>query len=292
MAINKITPFKCSHSNSVGICKEVTEMSGLKFPDAYKHSDTMKVLAKTIKKHDGAGFVLLPFCRTVEIEAMGAPIKYGDTETGPRASDPICSNISEIMELNEIDFTSGRISEVLKACKELKTEGETVAIEITGPFTILCSLMDARKLFKALRKEREETLKAFKWVGMELLKYIDLAKDAGVDLIIYSDSAGAPEILGPKVTTEIINDFYHQFFADVKEHLGEKGIMLICPKLTNALIDTGYAEYKFHEFGRAVDFLEAMLEMRDRGVNLAGQVCIKNIRVRLANGRFKEIIIK
>ena len=37
--------------------------------------------------------------------------------------------------------------------------------------------------------------------------------------------------------------------------------------------------------------LEAMLQMRGR-VKIGGQVCIKNIGVKLANGRFREIVLK
>jgi hypothetical protein len=40
-----------------------------------------------------------------------------------------------------------------------------------------------------------------------------------------------------------------------------------------------------------VDFLEAMLNMRGK-VKFAGQVCIKNIGVTLANGKFQELILK
>ena len=90
--MGNIREFKCTYSNSVGICDEVTSGLGLEFPDAYMHSGTMQTLAKAIKAHDDSDFVLLPFCRTVEAEAMGAVLNYGDSNTGPRAKDPICAS--------------------------------------------------------------------------------------------------------------------------------------------------------------------------------------------------------
>ena len=97
-----IREYKCTYSNSVGISAEVTEGLGLEFPDAYMHSGTMQTLAKAIKKHDDSDFVLLPFCRTVEAEAMGAVLNYGDSNTGPRAKDPICANMDEVLALPDI----------------------------------------------------------------------------------------------------------------------------------------------------------------------------------------------
>ena len=54
--MGEIREYKCTYSNSVGISAEVTSGLGLEFPDAYMHSETMQVLAKAIKEHDGADF--------------------------------------------------------------------------------------------------------------------------------------------------------------------------------------------------------------------------------------------
>ena len=68
-------------------------------------------------------------------------------------------------------------------------------------------------------------------------------------------------------------------------------IFLLCPKFTYAVIDTGFAEMKDHDLEPGIDFLEAMLQMKGKA-KIAGQVCIKNIGVKLANGKFREIILK
>ena len=45
--------------------------------------------SKALKDHDGAGFCELPFCHTVEAEALGG-INYVEmTMTGPRAKEYI-----------------------------------------------------------------------------------------------------------------------------------------------------------------------------------------------------------
>ena len=286
-----IREYKCTYSNSVGISAEVTEGLGLEFPDAYMHSGTMQTLAKAIKKHDDADFCLLPFCRTVEAEAMGAVLNYGDANTGPRAKDPICESVEDVLALPSVDVTKGRMAEVLKACAELKAQGETVCLEVTGPFTILNALMEPRKVFKAYRKDPEGMKKVLDKLGEDLLAYIRAGKAAGVDVFIFSDSAGAPELLGPKFMTQGIEDFYYPFLKKIEGIMDDSCIFLLCPKFTYAVIDTGFGEFRDHQLEEGTDFLRAMLQMKGK-VKIAGQVCIKNIGVRLANGRFREIVLR
>lgn len=283
-----IREYKCTYSNSVGISAEVTSGLGLEFPDAYMHSDTMQILAKAIKKHDDADFVLLPFCRTIEAEAMGAVLNYGDANTGPRAKDPICSDLDEVLALPQIDFSRMRVHEVLDACRTMKNEGETVCLEVTGPFTILNALMEPRLVFKAYRKDREKMKQVFTKLGDELLKYIEEGKKAGVDVFIFSDSAGVLDILGPKFLTNAVEDFYDPFIRKVGELMDENCIFLLCPKFTYALVDTGHAELKEHQLEPGIDFLKAMLDMRGKA-KIGGQVCIKNVGVKLAHGIFRSI---
>lgn len=289
--IPNIRDFKCTYSNSVGISSDVTEGLGLEFPDAYRHSGTMQVLAKAIKDHDGADYCLLPFCRTVEAEAMGADINLGDANAGPRARDPICDTIEDVLALPDINFEKGRVREVLDACGELKKQGETVCLEIVGPFTILTSLMEARHVFKVYRKQRDLMVEVMNKIGGQLLKYIEEGKKRGVDVFIYSDSTGALNILGPVVLAQATNDFLAGFMKKVSDIIDDTCIFLICPKFTYALIDTGNAEYVDHELGGGIGFLDALLKMKGKA-KLAGQVCIKNVGVKLANGRFKEVVLK
>ena len=171
--MSKIVDFKCTYDISVGINEEVTKKLQLSFPDAYKHHNTMVLIAKELKRYDNASFCELPFCHTVEGEVMGGIINYGDEKIGPRAKEYICKDTKDLLNLNSIDFTKGRIAQVLKACSDLREEGENVVLEISGPFTILNVLMDARHVFKIFRKEPEKMQKIFDKFQLEILKFIE-----------------------------------------------------------------------------------------------------------------------
>ena len=289
--MSDIREFKCTYSNSVGISAETTAGLGLEFPDAYMHSSTMQTLAKAIKSHDASDFVLLPFCRTVEAESMGAVLNYGDANTGPRAKDPICANMDEVLALPDIDFSKMRIHEVLDACRSLKEQGENVCLEVTGPFTILNALMEPRLVFKAYRKDREKMKAVFEKIGTQLLRYIEEGKKAGVDIFIFSDSAGSLDILGPKFLTNAVDDFYDPFIRNVSDIMDDSCIFLLCPKFTYALVDTGHAEFTDHQLESGIDFMQAMLSMKGKA-KIAGQVCVKNIGVKLVHGIFRGIVMK
>ena len=73
------------------------------------HHETMAALSKALKRHDGASFCELPFCHTVEAEAMGGIINYGNEKTGPRAKEYICTSPEELLELPAMNLQEGRI---------------------------------------------------------------------------------------------------------------------------------------------------------------------------------------
>ena len=180
--MGEIKDFNCTYDNSAGINGEVTEGLGLCFPEAYLHCDTMAKLSKALKEHDNAPFCELPFCHTVEAEAMGGIINYGNEKTGPRAKEYLCTEVEELLNLPEVDYSTGRIHEVLLACQKLREEGEHVVLQVSGPFTILNVLIDARYVFKGMRKKPEIMKEVFWKLGREVLRFIDEAKKYGVDI--------------------------------------------------------------------------------------------------------------
>lgn len=286
----KIRDYACGYSNSVGVSAEVTSGLGLEFPDAYKQRDMMAKLALAIKEHDGAGFCLLPFCRTVEMEAVGGNVNYGNANTGPRSAEPICETPEDFMALPDIDFSSGRIREVLEACRTLADAGEHVCLEIVGPWTQMQALMESRKVVKMQRKQPEATLQVMNKIGGQLLRYVDEARTCGVEVITYSDSAGSLGILSPKLMEWSTREFTYPFMKELVNHIDDTMVLQLCPKFAYSLIDTGLANVRTHNLGERVDFLEAILQLRGQ-LKIVGQACIKNVGVTIAHGKIRELVL-
>lgn len=286
--MGNIKDFQCTYDNSAGVRSEITEGLGLTFPDAYLHCDTMVTLAKALRQADGAQIYELPFCHTVEAEAMGGIVNMGNEIAGPRAGGYICTEIEQLLELPDIDFSKGRIHEVLLACKTLREQGEHVVFEVSGPFTILNVLIDARYIFKGLRKKPEVVEKVFWKLGEQILKYMEVVKEYGGDFISYADSSGGRNILGPKMLEDITLNFTYPFLKKAEKIADEKTMFLLCPKTTLALIGTGKAIFVDHKLKEPIGYAQACIEMVGKA-KIGGQMCIKNVGYQLNQGIFKEV---
>ncbi len=286
----KIKDFQCTYDNSAGISGEVTKNLGLTFPEAYLHWDTMAALSKALKEFDKAAFCELPFCHTVEAEAMGGIVNYGNEVAGPRAKEYICTAPEEILKLPAIDFSAGRIHQVLLACKALREAGEHVVLLVSGPFTILNVLIDAKHVFKAMRKKPELMKEVFWKLGTEILRFMEEGKKYGAELISYADSSGGVNILGPKLWEQVVEDFTYEFIQKAAELADDKTMLLLCPKTTFALTGTGKARFRDIKLSRPMSYGEGCIEMVGK-VKVAGQMCIKNGGYQLENGIFKEVVL-
>lgn len=286
-----IKDFKCTYDNSAGINEKVTQGLSLTFPDAYMHAETMAVLAKALKRHDGSVLCMLPFCHTVEAEALGGMIRYGDGRTAPRVRGYRFHAPEELLTLPEIDFTKGRIHEVLLACRMIQEQGETAVLQISGPFTVLGSLIDIKNVFKAMRKKPELMKRVFGRLETELLRFIAEAKKYGAEFISYADAAGGVNILGPGMTAMVTEKFTYGFLKKAQELTDSHTLILLCPKTAFALLGTEKAVFRDIELPEVMSYAEACIYMTGKAA-FAGQMCIKNTGFRLENRIFREIILK
>lgn len=287
----EIKDFLCTYDNASENNPEVAAALGLTFPDAYLHAETMAVLSKANKEKAGGFACILPFCHTVEAEAMGGIITLGNAEAGPRAKEYLCKEVDELLKLPPMDFTKGRIREVLLACQKLREEKEHVVLEIAGPMTILNVLIDPKYVFKAMRKRSELMMQVFEKLGQELLCYVEEAKKYGVDMISFADAAGGVNILGPRLAEWMVETFTYDFLKKLEAFADEHTIILLCPKTTFALLGTGKAELVDIAISGSMTYGQGCIEAIGKA-KIVGQQCIKNISYKLKQGRIKEVRLK
>lgn len=288
--MSKIIDFKCTYENSIGVYKEVTQNMNLQFPEAYKHWDSMAILSEELKKQENAVFCELPFCHTVEGEAMGGSINYGDENIGPRAKGYICTNAEELLALPEIDYSKGRIAEVLKACKYLREKGENVALYVSGPFTIMNVLIEPIHIFKIFKKTPEVMQEIFNKFQSEILRFIEEAQKVGVNMISYGDSSGGLNILGPKFSEQVVEMFTYPLLKSIEQTINNETIVLLCPKTTFALLGTDRAVWSDIQLDGPINYARACIEVIGKA-KFVGQMCIKNKEFELKNGIVKTVVL-
>ncbi len=286
--MGKIIDYKCTYGNEQVISKEIIEKTNLKFPDAYKNWDSMVTLAKELKEYYKANVCTLPFCHTVEGEALGGKVNLGDENIGPRAKEYICTTIEELLSLPKIDFSKGRISEVLKACKSLREQGENVVLNVSGPFTIMNVLIEPRVVFKTFRKNPELIREVFNKFQHEIIEFIEEAQKVGVNIISYADSSGGVNILGPKFAEQVVEMFTYPLLKTMDKIINEEIIIVLCPKTTFSLLGTDKAVWKDVSLGGPLNYEEGFI----KAIGLAkfvGQTCMKNKDFQLKDGVIKTL---
>ena len=286
-----IKEYSCNYLNDTGFTQELVESQGLKFPEAYMYADPMCDAALAAKKQSGMSFCMLPFCHTVEADAMGGKIKYGDAITGPRASGFVCETVEDLQRLPDIDFSRGRILEVLKACHILRERGENVVLLITGPFTALNALLDARYLFRAFRKQPDEMNTVMAYVEKNLTGFVREALKYGVNFFSYADPVGGVSIVGPKQAEETVWDFTYPLMKKMEGLLGGDAVMALCPRTTFSLIGTGAASWGRLDLGGEMSYSEALVGAMGKA-KLIGETCIKNSDYKIPNGILKTVVLR
>lgn len=282
--MNAIKDARCGHDDGQSsVNRQRIVDLGLPFPAALCTADGMAALSQALKQ---GSCCHLPFCSTVEGEALGADIFLGDDHAGPRARGNPGWQWQEPLVFPCVDFSSGRIGEVLAACRLLKEWGEFVALEVSGPITILNCLMELGTLFRTWRKHPEWVEDALQQLMRFQLRYMQEAVAAGVDLLCYADPLGTYSILGPKHGKRLMAEYVAPLLQRV-EALGGAGIHL-CPKTSLLLTEYGFAQWERVTVGPVDDYAQGCLRAAGKG-RLFGEACLKNTGYRLRNGEIQTL---
>jgi uroporphyrinogen-III decarboxylase len=283
--------FQCGYENSNAFEPRTAERPGLNFSEAHSDASAMALRASEVRKESRSRVCSLPFCCTIEAEALGARINMGNTQNGPRIGEYVFNSLEALPDgLGVLDFSRGRIHEVLAACRLLKARGEYVSVGVSGPMTILNGLMDITRVFREWRKNEPLMQEVLNRLGREIFKYVVELKAAGADILNFADPTGTPGILGPKYSGMLAECFLTSFLKKTEPLLDESSVMQICPRTSHLLTALGLAEWRSVELGRPMPYDEGCLACRGK-VKFLGQSCIKNKKFFLQSGKIQELYL-
>lgn len=278
--MSPIADFNCDAGATIRITPALLEAAGSSFPAAFEKAEDMVKTALALKAESQACFCTLPFCHTLEAEATGGQVQITDVETGPSPGAPVYRSVDELLQLPQIDYTAGRVSETLRACRLLRERGENVMIALTGPITWLNVLCGTGPVFKGLRKEPEKMMQVFELIRQELLRFTSHALEAGANLIGYSDSIAGINVMGPKNMELMAAQFAKPLLREMCALVSGKAIILLCPKQSFALVGTGHAKWLELPAKPDAPYVQACLDAGGSAI-LFGQTCAKHYHVRV-----------
>jgi MtaA/CmuA family methyltransferase len=226
-------PCMCPGGMMNMIVTELMDIEHVYWPEAHENSKLMAALASGIAKNNILDNVGVPFCMTVEAEAMGAKIHLGDKITEPRVIAYPLNSVVDWRKLNNINFSKGRGKVTLDALNILQNMNmDTVIVgNLTGPVSLASSLVDASCYYKDLRRHPKEAHELMNFVTDNLISFGKEQLKSGADIIAISDPSGTGEILGPKLFKEFALPYINRIVDELNPLCNNGVIVHICGRL-------------------------------------------------------------
>ncbi|MDR1773330.1 MAG: hypothetical protein LBR30_00415 [Clostridioides sp.] len=149
--------FKCNQNDEETIPLELLEGTDIKFPTLHQNATDIAYIAVALKEMKKDSFCKVPFCTTVEAEALGAKINLGNEADGPRASEYSYNSIDEILEAKKINLYIENDSNILESEKinyiesvNKHTENETDNVDFERKININLDKGRIREVLNAI----------------------------------------------------------------------------------------------------------------------------------------------
>lgn len=266
--------FFCNFKDKTFINSQTLERMGIKYPDCHTEPNLMALLAIA----DGTDYPFLPFCNTVEAEGLGAKINLGDIFSLPRAGEYISLSLESLENIHPFDLSKGRINVVLEACKQLRSCGKNVIVEICGAVTLLTYFMPFEKLLKYWKKEPDRLKKIFDFVISQQLYYVRELFNVGVKLVSFADPTGSFHILGEVFSKSLAVNYTVPLLKAALSSPEHSAAMHICPNNLYALERLGLVKREVLKLSRPLSYISAIFE-NIKDIELTGQMCIKDTKI-------------
>lgn len=202
--------------NQTGTYEQMQAL-GLKWPDSNFDADLMARLAigaHTILDFDA---VRVPFCQTIEEEALGCGVLIGDDKNLPSiAVHPY--KIGMTPHFPEDYLNRGRVPVLRQAVKKLKDEiGNEVAVigGVVGPFTIIGELIGINEFLVATMKNPGELRDFLRVATKAAIQSAQTLLEAGADVICIEDMLASMDMVSPKIYTALAQPWEEELISSI-----------------------------------------------------------------------------
>lgn len=180
---------------------EILAKSGLSAPGIHLEAKQMAKTAKAVHDLTGIENYGVPFCMTVEAEAMGSAIELGDNYFEPRVVKEVFTANWETGEVKKIDpARDGRTPVVLEAVSILRADSGDIPVvgNLTGPISLAASLIEVSAFMRLIFRNPSAAHSLLSVATDNLVSFGSAMIAAGADVIAIADPTASGEILGPR----------------------------------------------------------------------------------------------
>jgi [methyl-Co(III) methanol-specific corrinoid protein]:coenzyme M methyltransferase len=251
---------------------DVMTATGHVLPDAHNDTQLMIALAEDIANHTGFENIGVPFCMTVEAQALGSDVDFGTLECEPKIKAEKFPDAESVAYLPKGAIAqSARGRTVIETIGELSKRNPDVPVigSITGPVSTAASIIDPMTFLKQLRKNKDAAHKVMDYVTNQIIEYALLCADNGASVISIADPTATGEILGPKFFDEYAVPYLNKLAQAIKS-TGKPVIIHICGDV--GMVKPGLA--KLNGNALSVDSVVNLKKIKDE---LGGMAVMGNV---------------
>jgi [methyl-Co(III) methanol-specific corrinoid protein]:coenzyme M methyltransferase len=211
---------------------EQMDETGAAWPEAHQKAEDMAKLAAGAAQVLGFDAVRVPYCQTIESEALGSTVKYAGREGVPRI-DQHAYKLTDEPTYPEDFLSRGRVPELLQAVRLLKERfGDEVLVmgNVVGPFSIVANLVGITDVLKASFKKPDSLtpfLEVAERAGTELGRAL---VEAGADALVIEDMMASIDVISPPIYERIAQPWEKKQVQGLPD---VPNIMHICGKVNS-----------------------------------------------------------
>lgn len=180
---------------------EAMEHCGCFWPEAHQDAGQMVRLALAVYELGSLENLAVPFCMTVEAEALGASINFGDRLTQPRVEREPSASCQELLDADLSPIaTSPRAQLVLQAMRELKSMQPAAPLigNLVGPVSLAASLVEPSAFLKEMIREPQAVATVLERLTDLLIAFGQEQIAGGAGVVAIADPTATGEIVGPR----------------------------------------------------------------------------------------------
>ena len=259
--------------------------TGVTWPSAHADAPAMAELVLATQEDSGLECLSVPFCMTVEAEALGCGVDMGNETILPHVVVEPLPNVAALDRLPHFDPSrSGRAPVVLDALARLKHAATPYPVlgAVVGPVSLAAMVMEAGLFLRLTRRDPDAARRLIAAMEEVSLEFALAQHAAGADGIMIAEPTATGEVLGGAHFARFAAPALVRVLRSLRDH-GAPSILHICGdlrRILRALADLA------HDLGSALTLsVDAMVSGRRLQRELPGVVRMGNVdAVLLENG--------
>lgn len=225
-------PFICPGGMLNMLTVEAMQSLSAAWPQCHCDAGEMSRLALGVRALAGIENIGVPYCMTVEAEAMGAKVCLGSLESEARVIGYPLDDLKQFESLPCLSRGSTRLTSVQEAIEILHAADQPYPIiaNLTGPVSLATSLIEPMIFYKAMGKDPALVHAFMVFLSENLIAFGRKMLLAGAQILTISDPSATGEILGPRRFAEFVLPYLNRILDGLQDHYAAS-LVHICGNL-------------------------------------------------------------